>query len=89
MYLAVRSLTGEHATGVGRALTQAVDRYNRFAASLESQVLTQAKRFEDLKVDHEGKEITALDAVESAVRPLTKLAVAETTPVRLVAGDEG
>jgi DNA recombination protein RmuC len=82
------SVMGEHASSVGKALTAAVDRYNRFAASLESQVLTQAKRFEDLKVDHEGKEITALEAVESAVRPLTKLAVADATPVRLVAGDE-
>ena len=71
------SVMGEHAAGVGRALTQAVDRYNRFAASLESQVLTQAKRFEDLKVDHEGKEIAALEPVESAVRPLTKLAAPE------------
>jgi DNA recombination protein RmuC len=79
---------GEHAAGVGKALGQAVDRYNRFAASLESQVLTQAKRFEDLKVDHEGKEIAALDPVESTVRPLTKLTVAEASPVRLVAGDE-
>src|SRR6201996_8184989 len=66
------SVMGEHASSVGKALTAAVDRYNRFAASLESQVLTQAKRFEDLKVDHEGKEITPLEAVESAVRPLTK-----------------
>lgn len=82
------SVMGEHAAGVGRALTQAVDRYNRFAASLETQVLTQAKRFEDLKVDHEGKEIAALEPIESAVRPLTKLAVGETAPVRLVAGDE-
>ena len=71
------SVMGEHASGVGRALTQAVDRYNRFAASLESQVLTQAKRFEDLKVDHEGKEIAVLEPIENAVRPLTKLTVSE------------
>jgi len=82
------SVMGEHAGSVGKALTAAVDRYNRFAASLESQVLTQAKRFEDLKVDHEGRQIDALEPIESAVRPLTKLSVAETAPVRLVAGDE-
>lgn len=82
------SVMGEHAAGIGKALGQAVDRYNRFAASLETQVLTQAKRFEDLKVDHEGKEIAALEPVESAVRPLTKLAVPEAPPVRLVARDE-
>jgi DNA recombination protein RmuC len=82
------SVMGEHASSVGKALTQAVDRYNRFAASLETQVLTQAKRFEDLKVDHEGKEIGGLELVEGSIRPLTKLSVAETAPVRLVAGDE-
>jgi DNA recombination protein RmuC len=71
------SVMGEHAAGVGKALGQAVERYNRFAASLETQVLTQAKRFEDLKVDHEGKEITALEPVENSVRPLAKLAVNE------------
>ncbi|MDB5447394.1 MAG: hypothetical protein JWQ97_2711 [Phenylobacterium sp.] len=79
---------GEHASSVGKALTAAVERYNRFAASLETQVLTQAKRFEDLKVDHEGKEIVALEPVESAVRPLTKLSAAEAPAVRLVAADE-
>jgi DNA recombination protein RmuC len=79
---------GEHASSVGKALTAAVDRYNRFAASLETQVLTQAKRFEDLKVDHEGKEIVAMEAVESSVRPLNKLSTAEAPQVRLVAGDE-
>jgi DNA recombination protein RmuC len=71
------AVMGEHAASVGKALTQAVERYNRFAGSLETQVLTQAKRFEDLKVDHEGKEIVALEPVENAVRPLTKLAAAE------------
>lgn len=71
------SVMGEHAAGVGKALGQAVERYNRFAASLETQVLTQAKRFEDLKVDHEGKEIAALEPIESSVRPLAKLAVGE------------
>jgi DNA recombination protein RmuC len=73
------AVMGEHAASMGKGLTMAVERYNRFAASLETQVLTQAKRFEDLKVDHEGKEIVALEPVESAVRPL----------VKLVAGGEG
>ena len=41
--------------------------------SLEGQVLTQARRFEDLKVDHEGKELPALEAVETGVRQLAKL----------------
>jgi DNA recombination protein RmuC len=82
------AVMGEHASSIGKALTAAVDRYNRFAASLESQVLTQAKRFEDLKVDHEGKEIVPLEPVESSVRPLSKLSAAEAPQVRLVASDE-
>jgi len=83
------SVMGEHAAGMGKALGQAVDRYNRFAASLETQVLTQAKRFEELKVDHEGKEVPSLEMLESAVRPLVKLSAAESAPVRLVAGEDG
>ena len=64
---------GGHAGSVGKALSAAVDRYNQFVGSLESQVLTQARRFEELKVDHEGSEIEVLTALDKAVRPLTKL----------------
>jgi DNA recombination protein RmuC len=39
-------------------------------------VLTQARRFEDLKVEHEGKPIEDLAPLEAAVRPLAKLAPA-------------
>ncbi len=67
------SVMGAHAAGVGRALEQAVGKYNQFVGSLESQVLTQARRFAELKVDHEGREMTELAPLESAVRPLTKL----------------
>ncbi|RAK57800.1 DNA recombination protein RmuC [Phenylobacterium deserti] len=82
------AVMGTHASSVGKALTAAVDRYNQFVGSLETQVLTQAKRFEDLKVDHEGRQVPSLDPVESAVRPLTKLSVAEAPRARLVAGEE-
>ena len=63
-----------HAQAMGRGLETAVGRYNQFVGSLETQVHTQARRFEDLKVDHEGKEIPELTPIETAVRPLTKLA---------------
>jgi DNA recombination protein RmuC len=82
------AVMGAHAGSVGKALEAAVSRYNQFVGSLESQVLTQAKRFEELKVDHEGKEIAALEPLESAVRPLTKLSAGEPAPMRLVAGEE-
>ncbi len=67
------SVMGGHAASVGKALEAAVSRYNQFVGSLETQVLTQARRFEELKVDHEGKEIPLIEPVESAVRPLAKL----------------
>lgn len=67
------SVMGGHAASVGKALEAAVGRYNQFVGSLETQVMTQARRFEDLKVDHEGKEIPELTPVETGIRPLTKL----------------
>ncbi|MFC3068296.1 DNA recombination protein RmuC [Phenylobacterium soli] len=83
------AVMGGHASSVGKALEAAVSRYNQFVGSLETQVLTQARRFEDLKVDHEGKEVPQLEALESAVRPITKLSKGESPQVRLVAGEEG
>jgi DNA recombination protein RmuC len=68
------SIMGGHVASVGRSLGQAVDKYNQFVGSLETQVLTQARRFEDLKVDHEGKELPELVPVETGIRPLAKLA---------------
>lgn len=68
------AVMGGHAEAVGKALTQAVGKYNAFVGSLESQVMTQARRFEDLSVDHEGKDLPVLEPVETAVRPLAKLA---------------
>ena len=68
------SVMGGHAASVGKALEAAVGRYNQFVGSLESQVMTQARRFEDLKVDHEGRELPELAPVDGGVRVLTKLA---------------
>ena len=68
------SVMGGHVAGVGRALEQAVGKYNQFVGSLESQVLTQARRFEDLAADHEGKDLPDLAPVETLPRPLAKLA---------------
>jgi len=68
------SVMGGHAASVGKALEQAVGMYNAFVGSLESQVMTQARRFEELKVDHEAKALPELAPVETGVRPLAKLA---------------
>ncbi|WP_372786043.1 DNA recombination protein RmuC [Phenylobacterium sp.] len=82
------AVMGGHAGSVGKALEAAVARYNQFVGSLETQVLTQARRFEELKVDHEGRSVTQLEPLDTAVRPLTKLTPETPPQVRLVAGDE-
>ena len=82
------AVMGAHAGSVGKALEAAVSRYNQFVGSLETQVLTQAKRFEELKVEHQGRAIESLEPLEAAVRPLSKLTAEPAPTVRLVAGDE-
>ena len=66
------SVMGGHAADVGTALGRAVDRYNKFVGSLESQVMVSARRFEDLQVDHEGKDLPGLPPVETAPRSLSR-----------------
>jgi DNA recombination protein RmuC len=81
------SVMGGHVQGLGKALDAALGRYNAFVGSLESQVLSQARRFEDLAVDHEGKEMAVLEPIETGVRQLTKLApdaAAEALPILTV-----
>jgi DNA recombination protein RmuC len=64
---------GVHVAKLGRNLELATGAYNAFVGSLESQVMTQAKRFESLEVASGAKEIEPLPVVEAAPRPLTKL----------------
>ncbi|MDP3377801.1 MAG: DNA recombination protein RmuC [Brevundimonas sp.] len=66
------SVMGGHAAAVGRALDTAVGKYNQFVGSLESQVMVSARRFEDLHVDHEGKELPDLAPVEASPRALSR-----------------
>ncbi|MFW2829958.1 DNA recombination protein RmuC [Sphingomonas sp. ID0503] len=68
---------GGHVAKLGRNLGLASGAYNDFVGSLESQVLTQARRFEALKIETGGKTIDTLPVVEAAIRPLTKLATVE------------
>ncbi|MBX3562006.1 MAG: DNA recombination protein RmuC [Sphingomonas sp.] len=69
---------GGHVARMGRNLELATGAYNAFVGSLESQVMTQAKRFETLEVSSGAKEIEALPVVEAAPRPLAKLVTDET-----------
>jgi len=64
---------GSHVAKLGRNLGLATGAYNDFVGSLESQVLTQAKRFESLKVETSGKSIEPIPMIEASPRPLTKL----------------
>ncbi|AHE53958.1 DNA recombination protein RmuC [Sphingomonas sanxanigenens] len=64
---------GNHVHKLGRNLNLAASAYNDFVGSLDSQVMTQARRFEALKVDTGGKAIEALPMVDTAVRVSTKL----------------
>lgn len=70
------SVMGAHIARVGKNLDQATGAYNSFVGSFESQVLTQARRFEALDIETGDKEIPVLSVTEQTARPLAKLASA-------------
>jgi DNA recombination protein RmuC len=61
---------GNHVAGVGAGLDTAVKRYNDMVGSLESRVLTQARKFNELDVDGTQEPLTELRQVETQIRPL-------------------
>ncbi|MDE0877511.1 MAG: DNA recombination protein RmuC [Sphingomonas bacterium] len=65
---------GDHVAKLGKNLGTAMNAYNSFVGSLESQVLTSARRFDDYDIDAGGKTLDTPPIVDQAVRPLTKLA---------------
>ncbi|HEY7900621.1 MAG TPA: DNA recombination protein RmuC [Caulobacteraceae bacterium] len=65
---------GGHVDGVGKALASAVGKYNAFVGSLETQVMSQARRFEELKADSADRKITEPTLVDQQIRPMVKLA---------------
>jgi DNA recombination protein RmuC len=67
------TVMGGHVSKLGRNLGLATGAYNDFVGSLESQVLTQAKRFETLKVETGGRTIEAVPIIDTTPRQLTKL----------------
>lgn len=62
----------EHMARMGKNLATANDAYNKMVGSFESQVFTQARRFEDLGAGS-AKEIASPPVVETIPRSLTKL----------------
>jgi DNA recombination protein RmuC len=69
----------EHMTRVGKNLSTASSAYNQMVGSFESQVLTQAKRFETLGAGS-AKTLDTPPMVEVSPRPLTKLMVIPRNP---------
>ena len=63
-----------HVAKLGRNLGIAAGAYNDMIGSLESQVYTQAQRFEALGVDTSARKVEPAPAIETPVRSLTKLA---------------
>lgn len=72
LYRRLATMSG-HVAKLGRNLGIAAGAYNDMVGSLESQVYTQAKRFETLNVETGGKAVEAAPMVETAIRPLTKI----------------
>ena len=64
---------GSHVVGLGRNLRLAADSYNDFVGSLDRNVLTQAKRFEELKVAEGNKPIIDPPTIDFAPKVSTKL----------------
>jgi DNA recombination protein RmuC len=69
---------GSHVSKLGKNLDTAMGAYNAFVGSLESQVLTSARRFEALNIETGGKAIESPPVLEQSPRPLTKLIAADT-----------
>lgn len=67
------TVMGGHVARLGRNLGLATGAYNEFVGSLESQVLTQAKRFETLKVETAGRTIEPVPMIDTTPRQLSKL----------------
>jgi DNA recombination protein RmuC len=62
----------QHMERVGKNLSTANSAYNQMVGSFESQVLSQAKRFETLGAGS-AKTLDTPPMVEIAPRPLTKI----------------
>ena len=76
----------EHMARVGKNLATANSAYNQMVGSYESQVLTQAKRFESLGAGS-AKTLDTPPMVEIAPRPLTKIAAAPSNDESQIAAE--
>ena len=72
MYARIQVMAG-HVAKMGRNLDDTVENYNRFIGSLDSQVLTTAKKLEAYKMDGGGKLVETPPLVERHRRSSNKL----------------
>ncbi|MEE4349243.1 MAG: DNA recombination protein RmuC [Pacificimonas sp.] len=79
---------GDHVARVGKNLDQATGAYNKMVGSLESQVLTSARRFKDLDIDPPKKELSVLEPAATEARDLSKLAAPVVGEVENARGGE-
>ncbi|MAK60322.1 MAG: DNA recombination protein RmuC [Ponticaulis sp.] len=64
LYKRLATMT-EHVESMGKSLRSTVKSYDKMTASLESRVLTQARRFEDLQISESGgKEIPRIELID-------------------------
>src|SRR5437667_1614010 len=61
---------GGHVVDLGKGLESAVKHYNSFVGSLESRVMPQARRFNELEVDGTGDPLPELKPIEIEARQL-------------------
>jgi DNA recombination protein RmuC len=83
---------GGHVAGVGAGLDSAVKRYNDLVGSLESRVLTQARKFSELELDGTQEPLAELRQVETQIRPLrpsTDTGPRDAEIIALVPGERG
>jgi DNA recombination protein RmuC len=69
LYRRLATMSG-HVAGVGAGLDSAVRRYNELVGSLESRVMPQARRFNELEVEGTGEALPELKPVETQTRAL-------------------
>jgi DNA recombination protein RmuC len=67
LYLRLATL-GEHVSDLGRNLNTTAKKYNQLVGSLESSVMPQARRFNDLGVEGTAKSLPELTEVDTVVR---------------------
>ncbi len=64
------SVFGGHMQRLGKGLAGAMTSYNKAVGSLERNVLSAARKFENLEVSNSGDKIPELDPLEQTPRPL-------------------